>query len=546
MQKLGKQSEIKSSSKEDLFKELSKRHQNNPFATLSSFPNPKLLKDNEKASHRIKKAIENKEKIVLVGDYDVDGVSSSAIMLDFFSQIPYPLTCKIPDRFKHGYGLSPKLLDEIDSDTKLVITVDNGINAFESAKILKERNIDLIITDHHNPEDTLPQASAVINPKQKDCTFPFKDICGAVVAWYFCSCIKSVLELNTNMSKYLDILALASIADVMPMLGLNHTLVKAGLRVMSKREKEPFKVIAEEKQIQDFGYEDIGFFLAPLINSAGRLAHASLSLDFLRAKTPKLASKNFELLSALNEERKDLQLQVLAEARVQVNKEDAILVLFGSSWHEGVLGIVASKICEEFKRPCIILSIENEKAKGSARSNGDFILYDLLFLSKQYLTSFGGHANAAGLTLEAKNIIPFKESLNDNLKKMNKCLYLEKEIFAKLKLEDIDFELYDIIKSFEPYGLQNPKPIFLLENIKAYNYSLLGKEKNHLKILLEHNGNFLEALFFNFKIKDTQNLNILKNNIDIVFTLSLNTFRNQSKINLLISSLEASKAPNQN
>ncbi len=536
--------ELNKIDKEELSKELKKRHQNNPFATLSSFPNPKLLKDNEKASLRIKKAIENKEKILLVGDYDVDGVSSSAIMLDFFSQIPYPLICKIPDRFKHGYGLSPKLLEELDEDVKLVITVDNGINAFESARILKEKNIDLIITDHHNPEELLPQAIAIINPKQKDCTFPFKDICGAVVAWYFCSCIKSALGLDINMAKYLDILALASIADVMPMLGFNYTLVKAGLKHMGQSNKEAFKIISQKKEIKEFGYEDIGFFLAPLINSAGRLAHASLSLDFLNAKTPSLAKKNFELLSALNEKRKELQMQVLEEARAQVNEDDFILVLHGTSWHEGVLGIVAAKICEEFKRPCIILSVKEQKAKGSARSNGDFALYDLLFLSKQYLTSFGGHANAAGLALEFKNIEPFKKSLNENLAKMNKSLYIEKEIFAKLELKDIDFELYDIIKSFEPYGLQNPKPIFLLENIKAYNYSLLGKEKNHLKILLEINGNFLEALYFNFKIEDTQNLDILKNNIDIVFTLSLNTFRNQSKINLLISRLEASKDPN--
>jgi single-stranded-DNA-specific exonuclease len=290
--------------KQRLFEILSSRHLNNPYSKLASIPSPNNFKDMQIAAQRVKKAIATKENITIVGDYDVDGVVSTTIMLDFFHTINVKVNYIIPNRFEHGYGLSPKIANKIDSG--LVITVDNGISAYEASIILKDKNIDLIITDHHTVGEKVPYAFAIINPKQEDCNFEFKEICGAQVAWYFCAAIKKELDANVDLSSYLDLLTLAIIADIMPMTSLNHTMVKQGLKKIKNSSREAFKLLNQHIQKEILVSDDIGFTIAPKINSAGRMDDASLALDFLLSKCQNSAYESLAVLDELNNYRKIL------------------------------------------------------------------------------------------------------------------------------------------------------------------------------------------------------------------------------------------------
>src|SRR5574344_1599153 len=268
--------------KDRLFEILNARHLNNPYSKLASIPSFNNFKDINIATKRVKQAILSGEKITIVGDYDVDGIVSTTIMIDFFNSLGIKVDYIIPNRFEHGYGLSVKIVDMIDSG--LVITVDNGITAYEASLKLKEKNIDLIITDHHTVGEKIPLALAIINPKQEDCNFEFKEICGAQVAWYFCAAIKKELDAVVEMSSFLDLLTLAIIADIMPMTSLNHTMVKQGLKKIKNSKREAFKLLNQHIQKEFLVSDDVGFTIAPKINSAGRMDDASLALEFLIAK----------------------------------------------------------------------------------------------------------------------------------------------------------------------------------------------------------------------------------------------------------------------
>ncbi|MEO1953463.1 MAG: DHH family phosphoesterase, partial [Campylobacterales bacterium] len=309
---------------------------------LSHIPNPALLKDATKSAKRIAQAIKNNQKIVLVGDYDVDGVVSSAIMVDFFRQIPYPLEAVIPNRFNDGYGVSPSILNRIEAD--LIITVDNGISAIEAGKICKQRGIDLIITDHHTPSEILPDAYAIIDPKLDDCEYPFKEICGAEVAWLLLGLVKKELSLNINMGSFLDVLCIAIIADIMPLIDINRTLVKEGLKAISNSTRPASIIIRDFLNKPRISSEDIAFAIAPRINSAGRLEDASIALEFFIAQDTHSAYKQFEILNSLNEHRKETEAETTKEAIDEVDEDAKVIVVAREDWHEGVVGIVASRL----------------------------------------------------------------------------------------------------------------------------------------------------------------------------------------------------------
>ena len=287
---------------------------------LKDIPSPTLLKDAEKAAERIAQAIQNKERITLIGDYDVDGVTSSAIMKLFFEEIGYPLTVVIPNRFTEGYGINENILKRVDAD--LIITVDNGITAHKAALVCKERGIDLIITDHHTPEGSLPSTYALVNPKQEGCEYPYKEICGAQVAWLVLAALKKEMGLQIDMGQYLDLLALAVIADVMPLHDINRAIVKEGLKLMSRSIRPPFIIIREFLNKSSLSSEDIAFAVAPRINSAGRLEDASIALEFLTAGDELTAAKRFELLNNLNEMRKITEADTTESASLHVNQND--------------------------------------------------------------------------------------------------------------------------------------------------------------------------------------------------------------------------------
>ncbi len=512
-----------------LFEILSARHINNPYSRLANIPSPDNFKDIKKATSRIKTAILNNEQITIVGDYDVDGVVSTTIMLDFFEKIGYKVNHIIPNRFEHGYGLSTKIVDMIESG--LVITVDNGISAVQAAKKLAAKKIDLIITDHHTVGQELPPALAIINPKQDDCTFEFKDICGAQVAWYLCAAIKKEMNLDINMGEFLDLLSVAIIADIMPMTALNYTMVKQGLKKIKSSKREAFKKINEIMPKDILVSDDVGFFIAPKLNSAGRMEDASIALSFLLSKNSFEANDSLQMLEELNNFRKTLQEEIFQKAQIASNDSDNAIVVWGEDWHEGVIGIVASKISNKFKRPAFIFSITNGIAKGSARANGEVNLYDLITKASSLLLGYGGHKNAAGLSLKEENLEEFRRVINKQLENKEELLHTDPETLGELDVASVDLDFLSIIEQFEPYGLQNHKPIFKISNAKLLKYDLIGRDKNHLKLILNRQGVVFEALKFNDSNTD------FKENLDLIVSLNKNEFRGEVNIQFLIQDI---------
>lgn len=515
--------------KQTLFEILSARHRDNPYARLANIPSPDNFKDIQKASQRIKKAILENETITIVGDYDVDGVISTTIMLEFFNQIGKKVNHIIPNRFEHGYGLSPKIVDLIEKG--LVITVDNGISAYEASRLLKEKGIDLIITDHHTVGEKVPLAYAIVNPKQRDCNFEFKEICGAQVAWYLCAAIKKELNLDVNMSDFLDLLCIAIIADIMPMTALNYTFVKQGLKKIKTSQREALKKLNELIGKTVLVSDDVGFYIAPKLNSAGRMDDASLALSFLLSKTSQDANEALFLLDELNNYRKTLQEEISRKASLKTDENDNAVVVWGEDWHEGVIGIVASKLSNQFKKPAFIFSIHNGIAKGSARANANINLYDVISKASHLLLGFGGHKNAAGLSIKEENLDEFKRIVNDVLKDSKDDLHIELETLGELDVSSVDIEFISIIENFEPYGLENYRPIFKISDATLIKYDLIGKEKNHLKFTLNSNGTLFEAIKFN------DSNTIFPEKLDLIVSVSKNEFRGEISPQFLIQEI---------
>jgi len=512
--------------KSKLYELLSARNSNNPYSKLADIPKPDSFKDIKKATQRIQEAILNKETITVVGDYDVDGVVSTSIIVDFFRTINYEVNYLIPNRFKHGYGLSPKIVDLIDEG--LVITVDNGITAVDAAASLKNEGIDLIITDHHTVGDEIPDALAIVNPKQEDCQFPFKEICGAQVAWYLCAAIKAQMNLDVNMTSFLDLLCIAIIADIMPMTSLNFTMVKYGLSKIKTSQRPALIELNEIMRKEKFISDDIGFFIAPKINSAGRMEDASIALNFLLSQDKYAAQDGLYALNDLNDYRKTQQEQMSQKAMAEVDDHDKAIVVWGEDWHEGVIGIVASKLSNHYKKPAFIFSINDGIAKGSARANGDINLHTIIAQTQDLLLGFGGHKNAAGLSLKKENLIEFKNRINEIVTLSDKPLHITPKTIGELNVSSVDMEFISIIDEFEPYGLNNIKPIFQISDAIILKEELIGKDKNHLKLVLKADNIIFEAIRFHFNTK----LNLDK--INLIVTVSKNEFRGVCKPQFLV------------
>jgi single-stranded-DNA-specific exonuclease len=524
---------MKTLNKQTLFELLSSRFPEQE-KKLSHIANPTLLHDGVKSAKRVADAIRQGQKIALVGDYDVDGVVSTAIMVDFFRQIPYPLQAVIPNRFNDGYGVSEKILDRLDAD--VIITVDNGITALEVAKICKEKDIDLIITDHHTPGDTLPDAYSIIDPKLKECEYPFKEICGAQVAWLFLGLVKKELSLAIDMKQFLDMLCIAIIADIMPLIDINRTLVKEGLKQLSTSNRPASIIIRDFLNKARITSEDIAFMIAPRINSAGRLEDASIALDFFTATDTHQAYNQFEILNSLNEQRKETEAQTTKDAMNQVDEYDKIIVVSGEDWHEGVVGIVASRLVDKFDKPAIVLSIDGLNAKGSARSVGDVSIYNLLKENEEFLTKFGGHKMAAGLGLEVKNIDEFRKAVNQSALSIDEKDFIPKEdVLGILDSKEIDFELLDMLESFEPYGEANQKPTFFIKDAEVLDIKTMGKDKSHSRITIrqskEHTHSIELILFRQVLEMPDDGL------ISCSYTVSKNIFNNRVSIQLLVNKI---------
>lgn len=489
-----------------LTKEKIKEILSNRIEELSSskLPHFLLLSDIKKATKRVIDAINNKEKIAIVGDYDVDGVSSLAIMKLFFEKIGVDVEVIIPNRFEDGYGLTKSIVEKIDAN--LIITVDNGISSFEGANECKKKGIDLIITDHHTPFDTLPDAFAIINPKISP-DFPFKEICGAEVAWYFCASIKNYLKLDVDLREFCDILAIAIIADVMPLTHMNKTLVLMGLKRLNKANKAFSKALKKFFN-KEFKSEDIAFQIAPRLNAAGRISSAYVAYEFLISKDENEAFLLLMELDRLNNLRKDVEKEII-ESIEEI--EDKFIVVKGD-FHEGVIGIVASRLVHKYKKPAIVFSKKDGVLKGSGRSLGNVDIFSLVSECKELIIGFGGHKMACGLSIEEEKFEDFKELINKKvLQYKEDDFFIEDYVLGEIKFSEIDLELLDILESFEPYGEANPKPKFIatakvehIQNLKDNHYKLILSQDDIIlpAVIFRFDGEFDEILTFKFSISE--------------------------------------------
>jgi len=531
-----KQTAYPSVTREVLERILDARFEAEGFLSLKDLPHPSQFKDMERATARIVTAIEQGEKITIIGDYDVDGVTATTLMHRFFGAIAYPVAWIIPNRFRDGYGLSLTLLEQLPP-TDLIITVDNGIAAVEAGRAVEALGIDLIITDHHLLPDTLPPAYAIINPKQPECPFPYEEVCGAQIAWYLIASLKNALGIRLDMMGYMELVSLAIIADMMPLQHINRAMVIAGLRHLSGSQHPAITCYKEHVNKSHFTEEDIGFFLAPLLNSAGRMDDASHAVAFLGATTHHEARIGLDRLLAFNDLRKETESALTQEALAQVTGEDEVLVLVGEGWHEGVVGIVAARVARIHQKPTIILSQSpNGLCKGSGRSFDACDLFAITSHCRALLEKFGGHEAAIGLSLKVENLPAFREAINHAYTHSSyPTQQCDPEIVGVVELRELSFEMTTLMKRYEPYGMANPRPKFLSCAVRICEVATMGSEGNHLRFTLEQGGVRLRGV--KFKTYEQFEVGAW---IDVSYHLSENHFRGSVTLQLVIDTISIS------
>ena len=500
------------------------------FLSLKDLPQPSTFKDMDKATARIVSAIKNREKITIIGDYDVDGVTSTTLMKLFFEEIEYPVEWIIPNRFRDGYGLSANIIPHI-LGTDLAITVDNGISAVYAAKLCKEEGIELIITDHHLLAPEIPEAYAIIDQKQEECTFPYEEVCGAQIAWYLIASLKNALGIKINMISYMELVAIAIIADMMPLQHINRAMVEAGIQALNKSKRPAIRAFLEHSGKEVINAEDIGFFLAPLLNSAGRMEDASFAVDFLASSNIYDARVRLERLKDFNTDRKATEQDITNKALLQVNPDDEVIVVEGEEWHEGVVGIVAARVARHHEKPCIVLSNNGEgMLKGSGRSFGVCDLFGITDGCREHLEKFGGHSAAIGLSLKYESLKAFKMQLEKNFAKGEYLkIEVDPDIVGDLAFSDISFDLTNIVKKYEPYGQGNSTPKFISTNVEILQADTMGKEGEHLRFSFAQEGIVMQGV--KFKTRETFEIG---SKVTVIYTVNENHFRGKVTLQLMV------------
>lgn len=489
---------------------LEKRHLTDDFLhpKYESLTDPYKLNDMKKAVARIKTAIKNQEKVLIYGDYDVDGVTASTLMEDALTLAGVKsenLKIMLPDRFLDGYGMSPRLIKTaIENQIKLIITVDCGSKNHAIIEELNEQKIDTIITDHHECSDTLPSAIAIINPKRKDYKGPekLKNLAGVGVAFELArALVKENLIKNGQEKWLLDLVLLGTICDQMLLTGENRILCFYGIKVMEKTRRPGLKELIKKSGLKSITSESIGFQIGPRLNAAGRLETAELSLGILRTKSNTEAAALAVKLEELNKSRRAEQKLAVEEITKNGVKDTPVIIETGN-WHEGILGIVAGRLVETYHKPAFVLTeVENDIFKGSGRSFGDFSLAEALNYVRDVIISGGGHAGAAGVRIERKNLYAFREKINAfyeslNLKNQNKYFNITTDLEID-NLTDFTLDFLDDLKLLEPFGAGNEEPIFKIKGAIVLEAKRMGDKNQHLRIdLKDQNGKIIKCVAF--------------------------------------------------
>ncbi|WP_396166885.1 single-stranded-DNA-specific exonuclease RecJ [Flavobacterium sp.] len=464
--------------------------------TLEDLHNPYLMKDMDKAVSRIEKAIANNENILVFGDYDVDGTTAVSLVSSYLRSFYPNVATYIPDRYNEGYGISYLGIDYAeDNDVSLIIALDCGIKSIDHVNYAKAKNIDFIICDHHRPGDILPDAIAVLDPKREDCSYPYDELCGCGVGFKL---IQALAE-NRNQTiqdllPYLDLVATAIAADIVPITGENRVLAKFGLEVINTNPRPGIKALIQNVKKKVLTITDVVFIVAPRINAAGRVKHGNEAVALLTEYNLEQAEQFASEIEQHNSDRKELDKQITKEALLQIEENNEqnrfSTVVYQENWHKGVIGIVASRLVEKYYRPTIVFTKSGDKLAASARSVKDFDVYNALEACAEHLEQFGGHMYAAGMTLKEENYENFKNAFENEVKKTIHPDLLIPEISVDLEMNfsDLDEKFMRILKQFEPFGPENMTPVFLSKSVIDSGYAkTLGNDAEHLKAFVKQN-----------------------------------------------------------
>ncbi|RXQ96493.1 single-stranded-DNA-specific exonuclease RecJ [Ancylomarina salipaludis] len=478
--------------------------------SLDDLHDPFLMKDMDKAVNRLVTALNNQERILIYGDYDVDGTTSVALVYTFLKKHFDYIDYYIPDRYSEGYGISLKGIDfAAESNVSLVVALDCGIKAMAKIAYAKEKGIDFIICDHHTPDEVLPQAVAVLDPKREDCQYPCDCLSGCGVGFKLMQGISQQLNWPfDDLIPLLDLVAVSVASDIVPIVGENRVLAHFGLIQLNNHPRLGLKTIMDLAGVdKDLSVNDIVFKVGPRINAAGRIQSGRHAVQLLIVEEEDAAVLIGDTINTMNEDRKELDHNITDEALERLNKAEKTqskksTVLFDRNWHKGVIGIVASRMIETYYRPTVILTESNGMATGSARSVDGFDLYQAISACSDLLENFGGHKYAAGLTMKLSNVPAFKERFEAYVQNniSEDMLIPQIKIDAKIKLSDITPKFFRLLKQFEPYGPKNMTPIFISEEVVDYGYSRqVGKNKEHLKLSVVddiRDGNVMSGIAF--------------------------------------------------
>lgn len=509
------------------------------------FENAENYKDLQKGCFRILDAIKNKESIIIYGDYDVDGVTSISQFVILLEKAGAIVDYYVPERESEGYGISADFIDKLKNDSikaDLIVTVDCGIAEIENVKLINSMNKNVIILDHHQCREELPDAFAVINPKQEDCPSKNKQLCAAGLSYKFLIYLNKFLKIDNVEDILLELACLGTIADIVDLLGDNRIIAKNGLIKINNTKIIGIKKLLEvsgigSKEIESY---HIGFIIAPRINAAGRMDTANKAIKLMLTDDEQEAENLALELEGLNLLRKQAEGIIFEEA---VNKIETdflykknIIVVCGENWHEGVLGIVASKLAEKYEKPSVVIAVKDGVGKGSARSLEYLDIFEAFKAVDQYIVKYGGHKLAAGLTIYEKDINIFANELNNYIQGVchEKCVK-EIEADAFMEASDVNFELYNEICSLEPFGAGNPKPVLALQNVSLKNIRKVGKDGNHISFMLSNDGKDIPVIGFG-KVNILER--VLTNPYAYAVTLSLNEFNGKRNIQLILLNVE--------
>ena len=513
--------------------------------SLNDLHDPFLMKDMEIAVERIEKAIANNENILVFGDYDVDGTTAVSLMSSYLKTIHPNIATYIPDRYAEGYGVSYMGIDFAeDNGFSLIIALDCGIKAIDKVAYASQKNIDFIICDHHKPGAEIPKAVAILNPKQIDCSYPYDELCGCGVGFKLIQALASKRNQTIDdLVGYLDLVATAIAADIVPMTGENRTLAYWGLQVINSQPRNGIKAIIHQLDKKVLTITDVVFIIAPRINAAGRMKHGNHAVELLTEMDFEAAVDFAASIEKYNSDRKELDKKITQEALLQIEEneetEKFTSVVFNKNWHKGVIGIVASRLIETYYRPTLVFTKSGDKLAASARSVKGFDVYNALEQCTEFIEQFGGHKYAAGLTLLPEQYEGFKNKFEEVVAAtIDKNLLIpEISIDAELDLSEISPKFYRILQQMAPFGPLNMKPTFSTSSVRDNGYGKqVGADKTHLKLNIIYGSDkrTYNAIGFNLGKK----LSSVQNEFDIVYALDENTWNGNTTIQLMLKDLK--------